>query len=129
MEFKNFGIEYSNAWIDWFIGDITGNFITLYTFYSVKKSLHLLKLSVIKTINIYKLGVVYLLLLFMLIFVYFIRKIDLTISICLVLLTTPLTASLGILFPNIVSSLFNLVLILSISYCTCLLYTSPSPRD
>jgi len=117
-EFKNFGIEYSNTWIDWFIGDITGNFITLYTFYSVKKSLHLLKLSVIKTINIYKLEVVYLLLLFTLIFVYFIRKIDLTISICLVLLTTPLTASLGILFPNIVSSLFNLVLILSISYCT-----------
>ena len=60
-EFKQFGIEYSNTWVDWFIGDITGNFITLYTFYSIKNSLHLLKLSVIKTINIYKLEVVCLL--------------------------------------------------------------------
>ena len=114
--------DYFDTTVDWFTGDLTGNFITLYTFFSVRhywsnRNKLIFKLSNLKKYN--HLHIFYIVfILTPLSCTYYIKKIETTPSIAIIMIMTPLVSTVGLVFENIIVSLFNLFVLFSVTFGT-----------
>ena len=109
--------------LEWFLVDLTGNFITLYTFFSIKYYLSnkdeiILRLSIHKIKDNYLYLCYILFVLFPLTCTYYIKNINTIPSIAIIMSTTPLISTMGLVFENIIVSFINIFVLLSVSYGT-----------
>lgn len=117
------GVDFLITWTDWLIGDITGNFIVIYTWYITRHGFRLLKVdgekSILKKIsnNIVHTCVT-ILSICAIIFSYCIKFSPTSLGIPFVLLTTPFIASMGLIFHPIFVSLIDTTLVILITVGT-----------
>jgi len=109
--------DFITVWVDWFVGDSTGNFIIVYTWYTVSTLNKLNNLDDIckyfSTINIIKLMIVSIFLSTG-ILVYNVGFSRGIVSILFVFLTAPFIASLGLVFNPVIAALINIILVIFI---------------
>jgi len=115
--------SYYDSVLEWFLVDLTGNFITLYTFFSIKYYLSNkdeinLRLSMykIKNNNLCLYYILFVLVPFTC--TYYIKSINTIPSIAIIMSTTPLISTMGLVFENIIVSFINIFVLISVSYGT-----------
>jgi signal transduction histidine kinase/CheY-like chemotaxis protein len=123
-EFKD--ADFLQTWVDWYIGDITGNFIVVQTWLIVRKSILEYKNekkrdifnSMLKHVVDYKTTCIGLVILTSMITIYSLENITPTIGIPIILLTTSIIASMGLSFSYLIVSFVNICLVIAITVGT-----------
>lgn len=123
-EFKD--ADYLQTWVDWYIGDITGNFIVIHTWYILRESLLVYKNktsrdifnSMLKQIIDYKTTVIGLMVIIVIVIIYSLENITPTIGIPIILLTTSMISSMGLSFSYFIVSFVNIFLVIAITIGT-----------
>lgn len=122
------GSDFIITWTDWLVGDVTGNFIVVYTWYTTK---HSFKVSEVRSLkdgirvvryylsieNVVQTSIA-MVSICITILVYCVEFPSNTLGIPFVLLTTPVIASLGLVFPSLVVGIIDTILVVLITICT-----------
>ncbi|CAM9118082.1 unnamed protein product, partial [Ascophyllum nodosum] len=112
------GSVYNDQWTDWFVGDLTGNFIVLYIGYLCIANSSKEKLEVIRETLKTRMGILYLGVIAMacgmVITIYSLEDVPLIKAVPLMLLASPILGNMALCLPQEVSAAVDLVLVLSV---------------